>query len=117
MGDVFPEIRVEQERIKEAIRREEESFNTTLDEGISVFQGATSYRQALLALARPWRAKLELFLQMISSLPDARRPSRFVLQRLVEQLEQLRMDTMMAELMHAPIFRSEIGRASCRERV
>src|SRR5881296_2255015 len=81
MGDVFPEIRVEQERIKEAIRREEESFNTTLDEGISVFQGATSYRQALLALARPWRAKLELFLQMISSLPDARRPSRFVLQR------------------------------------
>src|SRR5213594_2716260 len=106
MGDVFPEIRVEQERIKEAIRREEESFNTTLDEGISVFQGATSYRQALLALARPWRAKLELFLQMISSLPDARRPSRFVLQRFVEPLEQLSMDTMMAELMHAPIFRS-----------
>src|SRR5205814_3017415 len=106
MGDVFPEIRVEQKRIKEAIRREEESFNATLDEGISVFQGATSYRQALLALARPWRAKLELFLQMISSLPDARRPSRFVLQRFVEPLEQLSMDTMMAELMHAPIFRS-----------
>src|SRR5437764_3610264 len=98
MGDVFPEIRVEQERIKEAIRREEESFNTTLDEGISVFQGATSYRQALLALARPWRAKLELFLQMISSLPDARRPSRFFLQPFVTPLKHLSIDTMRAEL-------------------
>src|SRR5213592_142396 len=99
MGDVFPEVRTKQTTIKETIRREEEAFNKTIDRGIEIFQGATSYRQALLALARPWRAKLELFLQMISSLPDARRPSRFVLQRFVEPLEQLSMDTMMAELM------------------
>src|SRR5881394_1977498 len=38
MGDVFPEVHVKQKTIKEAIRREEESFNTTLDVGIDVFE-------------------------------------------------------------------------------
>src|ERR1043166_6901466 len=37
MGDVFPEVRVQQSKIKETIRREEESFNETLDEGILRF--------------------------------------------------------------------------------
>ena len=37
MGDVFPEIRTQQSKIKETIRREEESFNRTLDRGIEVF--------------------------------------------------------------------------------
>src|SRR6266567_3698162 len=37
MGDVFPEVRAKQEAIKETIRREEESFNKTLDEGILRF--------------------------------------------------------------------------------
>ena len=37
MGDVFPEIRTHQSKIKETIRREEESFNRTLDKGIEVF--------------------------------------------------------------------------------
>src|SRR6476659_7262574 len=37
MGDVFPEVRTEQSKIKETIRREEESFNTTLDKGIEQF--------------------------------------------------------------------------------
>ncbi len=37
MGDVFPEVRAKQETIKETIRREEESFNETLDEGILRF--------------------------------------------------------------------------------
>jgi alanyl-tRNA synthetase len=34
MGDVFPEVRAKQKTIKEMIRREEESFNKTLDAGI-----------------------------------------------------------------------------------
>jgi alanyl-tRNA synthetase len=34
MGDVFPEVRENQSRIKETIKREEESFNNTLDAGI-----------------------------------------------------------------------------------
>ncbi len=42
MGDVFPEIRAKQDTIKETIRREEESFNKTLDKGIDVFERATS---------------------------------------------------------------------------
>src|SRR2546428_6453561 len=37
MGDVFPEVRAKQEAIKETIRREEEAFNKTLDQGIEVF--------------------------------------------------------------------------------
>ena len=37
MGDVFPEVRTQQSKIKDTIRREEESFNRTLDKGIDVF--------------------------------------------------------------------------------
>lgn len=40
MGDVFPEVRTQQSRIKETIRREEEAFNKTLDEGIHIFDAA-----------------------------------------------------------------------------
>jgi alanyl-tRNA synthetase len=38
MGDVFPEVRAKQSKIKETIRREEEAFNRTLDIGIDVFE-------------------------------------------------------------------------------
>ncbi len=38
MGDVFPELRTQQSKIKETIRREEESFNKTLDKGIEEFE-------------------------------------------------------------------------------
>jgi alanyl-tRNA synthetase len=37
MGDVFPESRTNQSRIKETIKREEEAFNRTLDKGIEEF--------------------------------------------------------------------------------
>jgi alanyl-tRNA synthetase len=37
MGDFFPEVRAKQSKIKEVIRREEESFNKTLDKGIEEF--------------------------------------------------------------------------------
>src|SRR5437660_6724459 len=37
MGDVFPEVRVQQSKIRETIRREEEAFNRTLDKGIELF--------------------------------------------------------------------------------
>ena len=37
MGDVFPEVRSKQKAIEETIRREEESFNKTLDKGIEEF--------------------------------------------------------------------------------
>jgi len=38
MGDVFPEVPGSQERIKETIQRDEESFNRTLDRGIEMFE-------------------------------------------------------------------------------
>jgi len=38
MGDVFPKVRTQQSKIRETIRREEESFNTTLDRGIEIFE-------------------------------------------------------------------------------
>src|SRR5438874_3766149 len=41
MGDVFPEVRGKQKTIQETIRREEESFNKTLDKGIELFESET----------------------------------------------------------------------------
>src|SRR5678815_624814 len=38
MGDVFPEVRTQQSKIKETIRREEEAFNKTLDAGIEIHE-------------------------------------------------------------------------------
>jgi alanyl-tRNA synthetase len=42
MGHIFPEIRAKQKTIEETIRREEESFNKTLDKGIALFESAVS---------------------------------------------------------------------------
>src|SRR5262249_9885760 len=41
MGDVFPEVRVKHKTIEETIRREEESFNKTLDKGLQLLDQAT----------------------------------------------------------------------------
>ena len=38
MGDVFPELRAQQAQIEKTLRREEESFNRTLDKGIALFE-------------------------------------------------------------------------------
>jgi alanyl-tRNA synthetase len=40
MGDVFPEIRENQEHVENVLRREEEAFNKTLDRGIEEFNFA-----------------------------------------------------------------------------
>jgi len=40
MGDVFPEIRTKQKHVEETLKREEESFNRTLDTGIEIFEGS-----------------------------------------------------------------------------
>jgi alanyl-tRNA synthetase len=42
LGDVFPELRAQQSKIEETIRREEESFNRTLDKGIDLFEREAS---------------------------------------------------------------------------
>src|SRR4029078_7317348 len=38
MGDVFPELRKNEARIKEVLKREEESFNRTLDKSLDIFE-------------------------------------------------------------------------------
>ena len=43
MGDVFPELRKNQKNVEETIKREEESFNKTLDAGLTVFEEAASF--------------------------------------------------------------------------
>ncbi|HEV3392167.1 MAG TPA: alanine--tRNA ligase, partial [Chthoniobacterales bacterium] len=47
MGDVFPEVRSQKKTIQETIKREEESFNKTLDRGIDLFNGEVSLLQRL----------------------------------------------------------------------
>src|SRR5438094_1405574 len=42
-GDVFPEILAKQKTIKETIRREEEAFSKTLDEGLTMFDRAIRF--------------------------------------------------------------------------
>ena len=46
MGDVFPEVRAKQKQIKETIKREEESFNKTLDTGLLWFHRAANFVEA-----------------------------------------------------------------------
>jgi alanyl-tRNA synthetase len=38
MGDIFPSVREKREAVAQTIRREEESFNRTLDKGIELFE-------------------------------------------------------------------------------
>jgi alanyl-tRNA synthetase len=47
MGDVFPEVRAKQKAIQETIRREEESFNKTLDKGIELFDQKVAIKEAV----------------------------------------------------------------------
>jgi alanyl-tRNA synthetase/REP element-mobilizing transposase RayT len=42
MGDGFPELRAKQQLIRDTIRREEDSFNRTLDKGIDLFEREVS---------------------------------------------------------------------------
>src|SRR5947207_14710614 len=53
MGDVFPEICKKQKSIKETIRREEEAFNKTLDEGLTIFDRAMQFDIAMTKAGVP----------------------------------------------------------------
>ncbi|MDP4190120.1 MAG: alanine--tRNA ligase [Bacteroidota bacterium] len=46
MSDVFPELEQNQSHIEKIIKAEEESFNTTLDRGIELFEGIASKVEA-----------------------------------------------------------------------
>ncbi len=42
MGDAYPELRTEEQRIREVVRGEEERFNETLEKGLSLLEDATA---------------------------------------------------------------------------
>ncbi|HEV8417515.1 MAG TPA: alanine--tRNA ligase, partial [Candidatus Udaeobacter sp.] len=52
MGDVFPELRVQQSKVTETIRREEEAFNRTLDVGMSLFLKAVDAVESAPAILK-----------------------------------------------------------------
>jgi alanyl-tRNA synthetase len=60
MGNVFREIRAEQPKIKETIRREEEAFNKTLDRGLQLLDKATVSAVITQAMATPAISKIRV---------------------------------------------------------
>jgi len=50
MGDVFPELRARQTQIEESLKREEASFNRTLDKGIALFEAEVARLTTTLPL-------------------------------------------------------------------
>ena len=53
MGDIFPELRVRQQHVREVIQMEEEAFNRTLDNGLELFEAYVKERTMLIAASRP----------------------------------------------------------------
>ena len=47
MGEVFPEIRAKQAHVEEVLKREEEAFNRTLDNGIALFTAEAEKARAI----------------------------------------------------------------------
>ena len=65
MGDVFPEIRAKQAQVKEVLKREEESFNKTLDRGIELFAKAISDRARLKQIAEQTNVQTGSTMQVV----------------------------------------------------
>ena len=47
MGDAFPEVRVQEQKIAEVLRREEESFHKTLDKGLALFEAEAVHEKQI----------------------------------------------------------------------
>ena len=52
MGDVFPEIRAKQKHVEEVLKREEETFNKTLDDGLEIFENVLNLKQATVGFRK-----------------------------------------------------------------
>jgi alanyl-tRNA synthetase len=61
MGDVFPELRSKRSNIKQTIKREEESFNKTLDKGIELFDEAVRMIESISHFSGPGEFKASAF--------------------------------------------------------
>jgi alanyl-tRNA synthetase len=56
MGEVFPEVRAKQSKVKETIKSEEEGFNKTLDRGIELFEREVA--QGVSTISGPFAFRL-----------------------------------------------------------
>jgi alanyl-tRNA synthetase len=55
MGEIFPEVRAKRTQIQETIKREEESFNKTLDKGIELFEREAATEKSTISGAFAFR--------------------------------------------------------------
>jgi alanyl-tRNA synthetase len=69
MGNVFPEVRTKQARVKEIMAREEEAFNNTLDKGIEEFDKASLDAIWRLFRRGPFSSQFNLKLESTYPLP------------------------------------------------
>jgi alanyl-tRNA synthetase len=70
-GDVFPEVRARQKTITETIRREEESFNKTLDRGTELFETDVLFNSiATAAKAHGYDVKTQYYSRSDDPRPD-----------------------------------------------
>src|SRR5437867_1425872 len=72
MGNVFPEVRTRKDRVEEVIRKEEESFNKTLDEGIKLFEEVVLTQRkfaAFLPTLKQLLSNIGLMLKTTSDIP------------------------------------------------
>jgi alanyl-tRNA synthetase len=71
MGDVFPEIRVRKKHVQEVIEQEEEAFNKTLDNGITIFDGSIFELNKLKDFLKDVPSRLAKVRRELDSIPDA----------------------------------------------
>ncbi len=60
MGDVFPEIQTRRKQVQEVIRREEESFNKTLDGGLRIFEDMLRIRAGAANVFDTLQSRMEI---------------------------------------------------------
>jgi alanyl-tRNA synthetase len=53
MGDVFPNIRERQQFVRDALRREEEAFNRTIDNGNTILEDIIRWKKEVAAITKP----------------------------------------------------------------
>ncbi len=66
MGDVFPEIRAKQKQVEEVLKREEESFNKTLDRGLDIFEKESSRVVCRVEIADDLAAEIQRLSKQLS---------------------------------------------------
>jgi alanyl-tRNA synthetase len=84
-GDVFPEIRAKKKIVQEAIQREEEAFNKTLDEGIKIFTSFIESKFATLTAAESLEGFMVKFREKFGCVPTEKKAFRELVAKLKQE--------------------------------